>query len=98
MENFRLRVFRAVARHHNFRVAAEELLLTQPAITQQIKALESELGVALFDRSGGKVTLTTAGATLLPFANQLAELSEEARQAVAPTTSSNVGRLNIAAS
>jgi LysR family transcriptional regulator, transcriptional activator of the cysJI operon len=98
MENFRLRVFRAVARHSNFRMAAEELLLTQPAITQQIKALESELGVALFDRSGGKVTLTTAGATLLPFANQLAELSEEARQAVAATTSSNVGRLNIAAS
>ena len=66
MENFRLRVFRAVARHRNFRVAAEELLLTQPAVTQQIKALEAELGVALFDRSGGKITLTTAGNTLLP--------------------------------
>jgi hypothetical protein len=41
MENFRLRVFRSVARHLNFRIAAEELLLTQSAVTQQIKALEA---------------------------------------------------------
>ena len=47
MENFRLRVFRAVARHLNFRIAAEELLLTQSAVTQQIKALESEMDVPL---------------------------------------------------
>jgi len=98
MENFRLRVFRAVARHRNFRVAAEELLLTQPAVTQQIKALEAELGVALFDRSGGKITLTTAGNTLLPYAEKLADLSDEARQAVAATTSTNAGHLTLAAS
>jgi DNA-binding transcriptional LysR family regulator len=98
MENFRLRVFRAVARHRNFRVAAEELLLTQPAITQQIKALETELGVALFDRAGGKITLTTAGTALLPYAERLADLSEEARQAVAATTSTNAGHLTLAAS
>jgi LysR family transcriptional regulator, transcriptional activator of the cysJI operon len=42
IENFRIRVFRAVAQHLNFGRAAEELLLTQPAITQQIKALEDE--------------------------------------------------------
>ena len=98
MENFRLRVFRAVARHRNFRVAAEELLLTQPAVTQQVKALEAELGVALFDRSGGKITLTTAGNTLLPYAEKLADLSDEARQAVAATTSTNAGHLTLAAS
>ncbi|WP_158819531.1 LysR family transcriptional regulator [Granulicella sp. S156] len=98
MENFRLRVFRAVARHRNFRVAAEELLLTQPAVTQQIKALEAELGVALFDRSGGKITLTAAGKTLLPYAEKLADLSDEARQAVAATTSTNAGHLTLAAS
>jgi hypothetical protein len=50
IENFRIRVFRAVAQHLNFSRAAEELLLTQPAITRQIKALEDELGVPLFDR------------------------------------------------
>jgi len=86
MENFRLRVFRAVARHLNFRLAAEELLLTQPAVTQQIKALESELDVALFERAGGHVALTLAGAALLPYAERLAALSAEAREAVIAAT------------
>jgi DNA-binding transcriptional LysR family regulator len=98
MENFRLKVFRTAARHLNFRIAAEELLLTQPAITQQVKALESELGAALFDRTGGKLSLTPAGQALLPFANQLADLAQQARQAVAATTNSNAGSLSIAAS
>ena len=43
MENFRLKVFRSVCDHLSFRRAAEELHLSQPAITQQIKALEEEL-------------------------------------------------------
>src|SRR5271170_6367020 len=98
MENFRLRVFRAVARHLTFRQASEELLLTQPAVTQQIKALESELSVALFDRSGGRVALTAAGEALLPFADKLAALAEEAREAVAATAGESAGRLAIAAS
>ena len=50
LENFRIRVFRAVAHHLNFSRAAEELLLTQPAVTQQIKSLEEEFGIPLFDR------------------------------------------------
>ncbi len=98
MENFRLKVFRTVARRLNFRVAAEELLLTQPAVTQQVKALEAELDVALFDRAGGRIALTAAGVALLPFAEQLAELAAEAVQAVAATTSSNAGGLTVAAS
>jgi DNA-binding transcriptional LysR family regulator len=98
MENFRLRVFRAVARHLNFRMAAEELLLTQSAVTQQIKALESELDVPLFDRAGGRIALTTAGVALLPFAEQLAELSARAREAVASTTGGSAGRLAVGAS
>jgi DNA-binding transcriptional LysR family regulator len=61
IENFRIRVFRAVAQHLNFSRAAEELLLTQPAITQQIKALEDEFGVPLFDRGGGHIALTAGG-------------------------------------
>jgi LysR family transcriptional regulator, transcriptional activator of the cysJI operon len=98
MENFRLRVFRAVAHHLNFRIAAEELLLTQSAVTQQIKTLESELDVPLFDRAGGRVSLTAAGAALLPYANQLAALAEQAREAVAETTGDHVGRLALGAS
>ena len=98
MENFRLRVFRAVARHLNFRQAAEELLLTQPAVTQQIKALESELATALFDRTGGHVALTAAGEALLPYAEKLAALAQEARSAVAAATGGSAGHLAIAAS
>ena len=98
MENFRLRVFRAVARHLNFRLAAEEVLLTQPAVTQQIKALESEFGVALFERAGGHVKLTQAGEALLPYAERLAAISAEAREAVMATTGGTAGRLTVGAS
>jgi DNA-binding transcriptional LysR family regulator len=98
MENFRLRVFRAVAKHLNFRVASEELLLTQPAVTQQIKALELELGVALFERAGGRVTLTAAGDVLLPYAEKLAAMSAEARAAVVAAMGGTAGALAVGAS
>jgi LysR family transcriptional regulator, transcriptional activator of the cysJI operon len=78
LESFRLRVFRAVAEHLNFHKAAEQLFLTQPAVTLQIKALESDLGVRLFDRQGGKVSLTRQGSILLTYANKLAALAAEA--------------------
>jgi DNA-binding transcriptional LysR family regulator len=74
LENFRLKVFRAVADHLNFHKAAEQLFLTQPAVTLQIKALENDLGVRLFDRSGGHISLTRQGSVLLGYANQVANL------------------------
>ena len=58
LENFRLVVFRTVAEQQSFRKAAEELYLTQPAVSLQIKALEEDLGAQLFDRSGSQVRLT----------------------------------------
>jgi DNA-binding transcriptional LysR family regulator len=79
-------------------MAAEDLLLTQPAVTQQIKALESELDVALFDRTGGRVTLTAAGEALLPFAERLGTLANEAREAVAAASNARAGTLALAAS
>ena len=98
MENYRLRVFRAAARHLNFRMAAEDLLLTQPAVTQQIKALEAELDVAVFDRTGRKIALTPAGAALLPFAERIADLTNETREAVAAVSSGHAGTLTLGAS
>jgi DNA-binding transcriptional LysR family regulator len=98
MENFRLKVFRVVARHLNFSRAAEELLLTQPAVTQQIKALEDEYGVPLFDRSGGRIALTSAGKSLLPYANQLKEISDEAYEAVTDAAGNKGGKLALGAS
>lgn len=98
MENFRVKVFRTVARQMNFSRAAEELLLTQPAVTQQIKALEEECGVPLFDRRGGQISLTPGGAALLPYAEKLKSLSDEALAAVAAASGENAGRLAIGAS
>jgi DNA-binding transcriptional LysR family regulator len=98
MENFRLRVFRTVARYNNFRMAAEELLLTQPAVSQQIKALENEVGTALFTRSAGRVALTAAGEILLPYAERLAALAQQAQTAVQDSVGTHTGRLTIGAS
>jgi DNA-binding transcriptional LysR family regulator len=98
LENFRIRVFRTVAHHLNFSRAAEELLLTQPAVTQQVKALEDELGVPLFDRSGGRITLTAGGKVLLPLADQMKEISEQAFAAVAETSGEQAGELAVGAS
>ena len=98
MENFRLKVFRAVAAHLNFSRAAEELLLTQPAVTQQIKALEDEFGVPLFDRSGGRITLTPGGQALLPFADRLKAIADEAFGAVSEAAGKQAGQLALGAS
>ena len=80
LEKFSLKVFRTVAEQLSFRKAAELLLLTQPAVSLQIKALEDDLGVRLFDRAAGKVSLTKQGAILLPHAEKLARIALEAAQ------------------
>jgi LysR family transcriptional regulator, transcriptional activator of the cysJI operon len=98
IENFRIRVFRAVAQHLNFSRAAEELLLTQPAVTQQIKALEDELGVPLFERGGGHIALSAGGTALLPYAEKMKELSDEAAEAVAGAFGQRAGELQLGAS
>jgi DNA-binding transcriptional LysR family regulator len=71
MELRHLRYFVAVARRLNFSRAAEDLHVAQPAISQQIRALELDLGVQLFDRMGRRVALTRAGEVLLPHASQI---------------------------
>jgi DNA-binding transcriptional LysR family regulator len=98
IENFRIRVFRAVARQLNFSRAAEELFLTQPAVTQQIKALEDELRVPLFYRTGGRISLTPGGKALLPIAEKMKALSEEAVLAVAEAYGQKAGELSLGAS
>jgi DNA-binding transcriptional LysR family regulator len=98
MENFRLKVFRAVAKHLNFRRAAEGLCLTQPAVALQIKALEQDLGVQLFDRSGAHITLTPAGAMLLRYAGKIEKLEAATLAALAPFSEGQRGELRIGAS
>ena len=66
MEMYQLRAYVTAATLGSVTRTAEALHLTQPAITAQIKALEEELGVALFDRRPGRISLTKAGEELLP--------------------------------
>ncbi len=80
LENFRLKVFRAVAQHLNFRKAAEQLFLTQPAVTLQIKALENDLGIRLFDRTAHGVKITPNGKILLQYANMISMIVTKAEQ------------------
>lgn len=70
MEIYQLRTFVAVAEQGHLTRAAERLHISQPAVTGQIKALEEELGVTLFERNSSGVTLTKAGQVLLPEAEQ----------------------------
>ncbi len=98
LENFRLKVFRTAAKHLNFRKAAEQLFLTQPAVTLQIKALEEELGVRLFDRSAGRVSLTPRGALLLRHAEKIAALVSEAEQEIGTEDGSLSGDLSLGVS
>ncbi len=98
LENFRLTVFRKVAEQLSFRKAAEELYLTQPAVSLQIKALEEELGAVLFDRSGSQVRLTSAGTTLLGYAEHSHQLLREAKDAIASLSGAQSGALTLGAS
>lgn len=98
LENFRLKVFRAVAEHLNFHKAAEHLFLTQPAVTLQIKALEQDLGVRLFDRSVGRIALTGQGSILLDYATKMAALAEEAEQELGRKDGKVSGQLSLGVS
>ena len=98
LENFRLKVFRTVAGHLSFRKAGEQLYLTQPAVTLQIKTLEEELGAKLFERSSSGVALTTAGEVLLRYASKLSQLAAEAEDQLASLKGEAAGELALGAS
>jgi DNA-binding transcriptional LysR family regulator len=73
-----LLTFSAVARNGGITRAAEELNTVQSNVTQRVKALEAEIGAALFERHSRGMTLTGAGRRLLPYAQRMAALSREA--------------------
>ena len=78
MELTDLKTFSAVARTGGITRAAEELNTVQSNVTQRVKALEAEIGTALFERHSRGMTLTGAGRRLLPYAQRMAALSREA--------------------
>ncbi|HBE77144.1 MAG TPA: hypothetical protein DDW65_05110 [Firmicutes bacterium] len=96
MEIAQLYAFQLVAKHKSFSKAAVELHLTQPAVTLQIKRLESEVNGILVDRSGRNLDLTPAGMVFLTYVNQILHLSEQAVETVSQFSNSR-GRITIAA-
>lgn len=91
-----LRVFAAAARHANFSRAAEELHLTQPAVSTQIKELAAHVGLPLFERVGRKTYLTAAGEEMLACAKAITLRLKEAEDALAHLKGVTGGRLNVA--
>src|SRR5687767_13944001 len=95
MELRHLEAFAAVASHQHFTRAAAAVGVAQPSLSQQIMALEAEIGTRLFDRAGRRVRLTDAGQALLPYATRILALVEEARGALTEQADLRRGRVTI---
>ncbi|MFN3884892.1 MAG: LysR family transcriptional regulator [Rhodocyclaceae bacterium] len=90
-----LRVFESVARHLSFSRAAEELHLTQPAVSMQVKQLEEQAGLPLTEMIGKKVYLTQAGEELARHARRIAQQLREAEEALDALKGVKGGRLSL---
>jgi len=93
-----LRAFEAAARHLSFTKAAEELFVTQAAVSHQVKALEEHLGMALFRRLNRRLMLTDAGQAYLPPLRDAFDGIERATRRLSRQESNNVIRLTTMAS
>jgi len=98
MADRRLQVFYTVARQLSFTKAAEQLFMTQPAVTFQIKQLEEHYNARLFERSHGRIALTPAGRLVMEYAERILGLSEELETRVGELTGAVSGPLLLGAS
>src|SRR5215510_10343570 len=98
MEFYQLQGFLEVAETQSFTQAAKNLFLTQPALSLQIKALETEVGEPLFERQGKGVLLTPAGRLLQERAEQILALVNQAQQELQAVYGLQSGSLKIGAS
>jgi len=98
MADRRLQVFYTVARQLSFTKAAEQLFMTQPAVTFQIKQLEEHLNSRLFERNHGRITLTPTGQLVLEYAGRILGLSAEMDKRVSELTGAISGPLLLGAS
>jgi DNA-binding transcriptional LysR family regulator len=90
-----LRVFAEVARHLSFARAAAELHLTPPAVTMQVKELEANVGLPLFDRQGRQIALTTVGEYVLSYVRRMLAVLKDAEDAVARFKELRGGSLTV---
>lgn len=97
MEITQLRSFLCVSDHGNITRAADALYLTQPAVTQHVRALERELGVRLFERTGRGVILTSSGRALEDYARRAISILDECVQVIGDMKSGATGRVVLGA-
>ena len=90
-----LKVFEAVARHLSFSRAAEELHLTQPAVSIQVKKLEDHAGLALFEQLGKKIHLTPAGVEMLHASRAIIQQFKEVEETMTQFKGVSGGKLNV---
>lgn len=90
-----LRIFEAVARLLSFTRASEELHLTQPAVSMQIKQLEQAVGLPLFEQVGKRIHLTEAGHEMAQYSKRILAIMAEAEQVIAEMKGLSRGRLTI---
>lgn len=90
-----LEAFTAVARHLSFTRAAEELSLSQPAVSMQIKQLESQMGQALFEQMGKKIYLTEAGRDVRQYARSILQQVDDLEAGLASLKGLERGTLSI---
>jgi DNA-binding transcriptional LysR family regulator len=93
-----LRIFRAVATHRSFSRAAAELYLSQPGVSQQVKALERSAGLPLLEKVGRGVRLTEAGNELLAYSERIFALLDETRLVLEELGGARRGSVKVAAS
>ncbi|KAA9157473.1 LysR family transcriptional regulator [Amycolatopsis acidicola] len=97
MELRTLRYFVAVAERGSVNAAAGVVHVTQPALSRQVRQLEHELGLALFERHGNRLTLTAAGAQFLPVVRDVIRRAEDALSAAEAFAAGRMVKLTIAA-
>ena len=90
-----LELFCSVVDHGSYSHAAEHLMMTQPALSLQVKALEKNLNVKLFLRKGNKIELTEAGRLTYRYATHLLSLEQKLRSSLQELTSGQGGRLTV---
>src|SRR3569833_3129749 len=98
MNTTQLRAFLVVAQTASFSRAAEELHLTQPAVSKRVAQLEDELDIRLLDRIGRQVSLTEAGRALLPRAQRILAEMEDSRRAIQNLAGAVAGPLRLGTS
>ncbi|RXZ80849.1 LysR family transcriptional regulator [Paenibacillaceae bacterium] len=95
MDTRHIHYFLAVCEHLHFTKAANELGISQPTLSQQIRVLEDELGMPLFDRVGKKIVLTEAGSLLLVHGGKMLQAEQDAKKAIMELRSGERGTIRL---